>query len=174
LGWELKVDSELIINGQNYFASITKSKNGSRLKIGDEEIEFKSIDFSGNCLKLNINGIAKTVYVAKDKDKAYVHLDGIVIPVEEAREEGSSGRASGEEIVDGKQMIHAPMPGKIVKIAVEEGQTVKEKAILCIVEAMKMENEIRAKINGVVKDIKYKAGDLVGTEEIILVVESTE
>lgn len=168
------MDSELIVNGQNYFVSIAHSKNGPKLKIGDEEIDFKAIDFSDNCLKLNINGEAKTVYVAKDKEKAYVHIDGIVIPLEEAREEGSGGGAAGEEVVDGKQMVHAPMPGKIVKIAVEDGQEVAEKTILCIVEAMKMENEIRAKIKGVVKDIKYKAGDLVGTEETILVVESAE
>ena len=168
------MDSELIVNGQNYFVSIVKTKNGSKFKFGDEEIEFNAIDFSADCIKLNINGEAKTVYVAKDKDKAYVHLDGIVIPLEEASEESSGGGAGAEEIVDGKQMIHAPMPGKIVKIAVEEGQEVKEKTILCIVEAMKMENEIRAKINGVVKDVKYKAGDLVGTEETILVVESAE
>ena len=64
--------------------------------------------------------------------------------------------SSAEEIVDGKQLIHAPMPGKIVKIAVEEGQEVKEKQLLCVVEAMKMENEIRAKFPGMVKEVNNK------------------
>ena len=168
------MDLELILDGKTYRVSANKTKDGYKLKVDDSEVGFSQIGFSNNCLKLNINGQAVNAYVATDSGRSFVHIDGMVIPVEAVAEESESGVSGTEEIVDGKQLVHAPMPGKVVKIPVEEGQTVKEKQILCVVEAMKMENEIRAKIPGIVKDIKYKAGDLVGTEETILVVESEE
>jgi len=168
------VDSELVLNGKNYFVSVNKSKDGFKFKIDDTEKDFEPLDFSGNCFKLNINGVARTVYVATEKGKSFVHIDGLVIPIEAASEESESGAGGAEEIIDGKQMVHAPMPGKIVKIPVEDGQEVNEKEILCVVEAMKMENEIRSKLKGIVREIKYKDGDLVGTEETILYVEALE
>jgi biotin carboxyl carrier protein len=174
LGWEVKVDLELILDGKTYQVATNKTKDGYKFKVDDTEVDFSQIDFSGNCFKLNVNGQAKTVYVATDKGKSYVHIDGTVIPIEAAVEESESGAAGNEEIVNGKQIVHAPMPGKVVKIAVTDGQQVKEKEILCVIEAMKMENEIRAKIAGVVKQISFKAGDLVGTEETILIVEPEE
>jgi len=174
LGWEVKVDSELVLNGKTYFVSVNQSKDGFKYKIDDTEKDFEPLDFSDKCFKLNINGVARTVYVATDKGKSFVHIDGIVIPVETAAEEEESGAGGAEEIIDGKQMVHAPMPGKIVKIPVEDGQEVNKKDILCVVEAMKMENEIRSKLKGIVREIKFKDGDLVGTEETILIVESSE
>jgi len=168
------VELELILDGKTYQVATNKTKDGYKFKVDDSEVDFAQIDFSGNCFKLNVNGKAKTVYVATDSGKSYVHIDGTVIPIETTVEESESGAAGNEEIVDGKQMVHSPMPGKVVKIAVEEGQQVKEKEILCVVEAMKMEHELRAKIAGVVKEISFKAGDLVGTEETILIVEPLE
>jgi len=168
------VDYELVLDGQEYLVSISKGKNGYSAKIGDDEFAFEQIDFETACLKLNVNGTPKTVYVAGENDKAFVHLDGLVHALEIPSEESSVAGGSSDEIVDGKQMVFAPMPGKIVSIPVEVGQEVKEKDILCVVEAMKMENEIRCKVKGVVKEISYKDGDLVGTDETILIVEALE
>lgn len=170
------MDSQLILIGKEYSVAVDKTKNGYQFKIDDERADFNPIDFDTNCFKLNINGTVKTVYVATDKKTgmSYTHVDGVVLTVKAVTEESQSAGGAAEDIVDGKQVVHAPMPGKIVKIAVAVGQAVKEKAILCVVEAMKMENEIRAKFNGVVKEINFKDGDLVGTEETILVFEKSE
>lgn len=168
------MDYELVLDGQEYFVSISKGKNGYTAKIGDEEFSFEQIDFETACLKLNVNGVPKTVYVAGENEKCYVHVDGLVHTLEIPSEESSAGAGSSDLIVDGKQLVVAPMPGKIVDIPVKVGQAVKEKDILCVVEAMKMENEIRCMVKGVVKEIGYKAGDLVGTEETILIVEAAE
>lgn len=170
------MDSQLILIGKEYSVTVDKTKNGYQFKIDDERANFTPIDFDTNCFKLNINGTVKTVYVATDKKSgmSYAHVDGVVLTVKAVTEESQSAGAAADDIVDGKQVVHAPMPGKIVKIAVEVGQAVKDKAILCVVEAMKMENEIRAKFDGVVKEINFKDGDLVGTEETILVFEKSE
>ncbi|WP_297465930.1 acetyl-CoA carboxylase biotin carboxyl carrier protein subunit [Thermococcus sp.] len=63
----------------------------------------------------------------------------------------------------GEGIVTAPMPGKIIRILVKEGQEVKTGQGLLVLEAMKMENEIPAPKDGVVKKILVKEGDTVDT-----------
>jgi propionyl-CoA carboxylase alpha chain len=60
------------------------------------------------------------------------------------------------------------MPGLIISIAVSEGQEVKAGETLAIVEAMKMQNVLRAERDGVVKSIKAKPGDSLAVDAVIL------
>jgi len=60
------------------------------------------------------------------------------------------------------------MPGKVIKINVSEKEEVRKNQTLAIVEAMKMENEIKSTIEGYVKKIFVSAGDLVGSENPII------
>jgi 3-methylcrotonyl-CoA carboxylase alpha subunit len=53
------------------------------------------------------------------------------------------------------------MPGKIVKVAVRAGETIEEHALLAVLEAMKMEHRIEASIDGVVKAVLVKEGEIV-------------
>jgi len=72
--------------------------------------------------------------------------------------EALTGKAR-KEAVGGA--IKAPMPGLVVRVEVNEGQTVEVGEALVVVEAMKMENELRATISGVVERVRVKAGDRV-------------
>ena len=71
----------------------------------------------------------------------------------------------------GRQNITVPMPGKVVAVLVTEGDAVEKGQGLVIVEAMKMENEVRSPITGAVKEIKVKPGDTVEGGAVLLVVE---
>lgn len=57
--------------------------------------------------------------------------------------------------------ISSPMPGKIVKIAVEVGDAVREHALLVVLEAMKMEHRIEAPGDGTVQAVLVREGDIV-------------
>ena len=57
--------------------------------------------------------------------------------------------------------INAPMPGRVVKLTVKVGDEVNEGATLCVVEAMKMENDVRSRVKGVVKEVHVVVGDTV-------------
>ncbi|NJE05907.1 acetyl-CoA carboxylase biotin carboxyl carrier protein subunit [Thermococcus sp. M36] len=70
--------------------------------------------------------------------------------------------------VAGEGVVTAPMPGKILKILVKEGENVKTGQGLLILEAMKMENEIPAPKDGVVKKILVKEGDTVDTGQTLI------
>ena len=72
---------------------------------------------------------------------------------------------------EGELAITAPIPGLVVKILVEVGQSVKDEQPLVLLEAMKMENEIRAVRDGVVKSIGISAGERVEQNAILVVLE---
>lgn len=73
--------------------------------------------------------------------------------------------------VGGLATIDSPMPGKVIKLLAKEGDEVKEGQGVVVVEAMKMENELKAPKAGVVKEIKVKEGDAVEAGARLAVIE---
>lgn len=73
---------------------------------------------------------------------------------------------------DGPAEVSSPMPGKVVEILVNEGDTVKAGQGLIIVEAMKMENELKSPKDGIVASIKAEAGAAVDGGAVLCTVES--
>ena len=68
----------------------------------------------------------------------------------------------------GATTIKAPMPGNIIKVNVKAGDSVKKGDILCILEAMKMENEICSPSDGVVAGVNVSQGASVQTDDVLL------
>ncbi|HEX6164529.1 MAG TPA: biotin/lipoyl-containing protein [Vicinamibacterales bacterium] len=102
-----------------------------------------------------------------------VHLDGLTIPVQ-IRPAGSFGRQKKEGATAqaaGPQRVLAPMPGKVVRVLVKPGDEVKARQGLVVVEAMKMENELRAARDGRVRDIAVAEGQSVDAGAVLIVVE---
>jgi propionyl-CoA carboxylase alpha chain len=73
-----------------------------------------------------------------------------------------------KKVADTGKHVLCPMPGLVVSIAVKEGQEVKAGETVAVVEAMKMENVLRAEIDGTVKKINAKPGDSLAVDAIIL------
>jgi propionyl-CoA carboxylase alpha chain len=69
---------------------------------------------------------------------------------------------------DTSKLIMSPMPGLVVSVAVNVGQDVKAGEAICIVEAMKMQNIIRAEADGVVKSVNAAAGASVAADEVLV------
>jgi acetyl-CoA/propionyl-CoA carboxylase biotin carboxyl carrier protein len=82
---------------------------------------------------------------------------------------GSAGGAGGAG--GGSGAVTVPMQGTIVKILVEVGQQIEAGATVCVLEAMKMENNIAAEKAGTVKEIKVSTGDSVGAGDVVVVIE---
>ena len=78
------------------------------------------------------------------------------------------GRLPEKPKADTSKLIISPMPGLVVSMEVSMGQEVQEGEAVCIVEAMKMQNIIRAGATGKVKSINVKAGDSVAADEIMV------
>jgi pyruvate carboxylase len=65
--------------------------------------------------------------------------------------------------------VGAPMPGKVVKVNVKPGDQVKAGAVLLVTEAMKMETNVKAKLDAKVLEVKFKEGDKVEKEDLVVV-----
>lgn len=83
-------------------------------------------------------------------------------------EGGTSAGPSGAEVPPGA--VTAPMPGMIVTVKVKEGDFIEEGAVVAILEAMKMQNEIHAPRGGVIRDIRVRSGAMVGGGDVLMVV----
>jgi biotin carboxyl carrier protein len=81
-----------------------------------------------------------------------------------------SGRRHGSVEAEGRQQIVAPMPGKVVRLLVKAGDRVEAGQGLLVVEAMKMQNEIRSPKSGVVERVFAKEGQPVNAGDILCVV----
>jgi biotin carboxyl carrier protein len=81
-----------------------------------------------------------------------------------------SGRRHGAVEAQGRQQIVAPMPGKIVRLLVKAGDHVEAGQGLLVVEAMKMQNEIRSPKNGTVERVLAKEGQPVNAGDVLCVV----
>ena len=79
--------------------------------------------------------------------------------------------AAAAPVVTGAgEKVNAPMPGTILKVNVSQGQAVKEGDVLCVLEAMKMENEIMAPKAGTVTQVVVAKGSSVNTGDALVVI----
>ena len=83
----------------------------------------------------------------------------------------SSGAPGAHEGPSRAAKIKPPMPGKIVNVAVKEGDAVKAGTLLLVLEAMKMQNEIVAPGPGHVKKISVKPGQTVEAKDVLIEIE---
>ncbi len=68
----------------------------------------------------------------------------------------------------GSVEVKAPLQGSVIKVLVKPGDSVKKGSPVCVIEALKMENDVPAPQDGVVASILVKSGDSVKTDEVLL------
>jgi propionyl-CoA carboxylase alpha chain len=103
-----------------------------------------------NGFALSYRGVETKAYVYTEREAAYARL------------------MPPPKVADTGKQVVCPMPGLVMSIAVTEGQEVKAGETVAVVEAMKMENVLRAEIDGTVKKIHAKPGDSLAVDAVIL------
>jgi biotin carboxyl carrier protein len=142
-----------------------------RVNLDDKEYVVESSQISDNCISLLVDGKTFTVYFAEADGKRYVSIGGEQFCIQEAASEGMRASDHYSSAVDEAPVAASPMPGKVVKLLVKEGDEVDKGQGLVIVEAMKMENEIKSPVKGKVEKVSFKAGDLVDAAQPIVEVK---
>jgi len=142
-----------------------------RLTIGSEVWEVDARLTAQGIYSLLIGGVS---YVADvfDEDGACVvdvGAERYVVNVEEytryiIRTKGGAGGGPGA------RTLVAPLPGRIVKVAVKAGDRVEKGATLLVIEAMKMENEFKAGAAGTIAEVRVEPGQAVNGGDVLIVI----
>jgi biotin carboxyl carrier protein len=158
--------------------AVEVSRTGDRFLVSidgrEHDVDVKEID---GVLSLLIGGRALSGPPTRSYEvtvgETMVHVDGIPVEVSIVPSRpawGSQGKGQTSQ-GDGPQQIKAPMPGKIVKLLVKPGDKVDARQGLVVVEAMKMENELKARAAGTVSEVRVTEGSSVEAGAILVVLE---
>ncbi|MGB7295429.1 MAG: biotin/lipoyl-containing protein [Candidatus Aminicenantales bacterium] len=165
------MEFEYIVKAESRRVSLEKKGRHLVFRSGARTLETDVRVISAHAFSLIVEGTSHLIYIAEDKDKIYVSLGGTTLALKRPGAEEKRFERGEDAALEGKSVVTAPMPGKVVKVSVAENESVRKNQTLVIVEAMKMENEIKSPLDGVVKKIYASPGDLVDSEKPLVEIE---
>ncbi|KEP70826.1 acetyl-CoA carboxylase [Thioclava dalianensis] len=171
---ERKVGTDWVVSlqDQNFALSVAADKAGATIRFEDgAEMRVESDWTPGNQLaRLDVDGAPLVLKVAKIPMGFRIRLRGadLKVHVRTPRQYELAQLMPVKVPPDTSKLLLCPMPGLVVSISVQEGDEVQEGQALATVEAMKMENILRAERKGVVKSISAEAGASLAVDEIIM------
>jgi len=165
------MDFEFTVNGVRRLISLERKDDRLTIRHGGIALEAEFRVISANAVSVLSGGRSRLLIIARDKDKRHVWLEGRTYIIHSGAEEERLADKGDDRTQKGKSVVTAPMPGKVVKVNVAEKEPVRKNQTLAIVEAMKMENEIKSPLEGFVKKVYVSAGDLVDSEKPLLELE---
>ncbi|MCL4459488.1 MAG: acetyl-CoA carboxylase biotin carboxyl carrier protein subunit [Chloroflexi bacterium] len=156
---------KLNIDGKAYYVQLNQDTvsvdgNSFKVQVRREDSQF-TIQVNGRPYKIELQG--RTVLVNGKAYRVETLGAGVRTPTPLAPKTVPRVPDFG--------VVKALMPGRVISIRVREGAEVKEDAVLMIIEAMKMENEIRAPQGGMVKRIAVAEGTTVNNSDVLIVLE---
>jgi propionyl-CoA carboxylase alpha chain len=171
---ERRVGSEWVVSlqGASHPVHIDADHDGSTVTFADGAVMRVTSDWTpGDTLaRLVVDGQALVLKVGKIPGGFRLRTRGadLKVHVRSPRQAELAALMPEKLPPDTSKMLLCPMPGLIVKVDVEIGQEVQEGQALCTVEAMKMENILRAERKGVVSRINAGAGDSLAVDDVIM------
>ena len=165
---------QFIVEGEVHRVSLACESGLCQMQMGKRQLEAEAWPVSENCLSLKLGNRSLTVYLARDREFRYISIAGKQFRVEQVQElpEGQAFLQTQSAPVG--SAVVSPMPGQVVKIQVVQGEVVDRSQTLAIVEAMKMENELRSPRRARVRKICAAPGDLVDAGQTIVELELEE
>ena len=170
---ERHVGSDWVVKlqGQAHDVVIDADKSGANVTIGAQTLRVESNWTPGDPLaRLRVDGAPLVLKIGKIPGGFRVRYRGadLKVHVRTPRQAELAALMPEKVAPDTSKYLLCPMPGLIVKVNVAEGDEVQEGQALCTVEAMKMENILRAEKKGVVKKINADAGASLAVDDVIM------
>ncbi|HZW94997.1 MAG TPA: biotin/lipoyl-containing protein [Candidatus Eremiobacteraceae bacterium] len=161
---------EVTIDGKSYRLNLNRVDGRWLCRLDGQELEVDAILARPDVLSLRIGNQAyeiKSEHVANDLH-LWVGSKRFAVEIRDPR--SLRGRTRGGDD-QGPKKITAPMPGKVVRLLVREGDEVEPGTGVAVVEAMKMQNEIKSPKKGSVQKILVGEGATVNAGDVLAIVE---
>ncbi len=159
--------------GREYRLDVRSDRDGLRVRLDDRELRVDLLRVDPALYSLLIDGRSYEIHVLESDEALMVLVDGQPFRVEIQDEQERRLRAAvGKgDAKPAKRVVSAPMPGKVVKLLVRPGEAVQAGDGVIVVEAMKMENELKAPVAGTVKEVRVEEGKAVSGGDVLVVIE---
>jgi biotin carboxyl carrier protein len=162
---------EVIVNGKSYRLELEKAAGGWECRLDGQAVNIDAVITRRDVLSLLVDGHA---YEIKREQTAtdllmWVGSTPFAVELRDPRSLRSRNKDAGDE--KGPRRIVAPMPGRIVRLLVAENSDVEAGQGIVVVEAMKMQNEIKSPKKGMVKKISATPGAAVNPGDVLAIVE---
>jgi biotin carboxyl carrier protein len=162
---------DVTIDGKDYRLELERAEAGWRCRLDGREIQMDAVLARRDVLSVLIGG--KAYEIKREHTATDMHLwVGSVRYLAELRDPRSLRARRGAQADDkGPRKLLAPMPGKVVRVLIGEQQAVEAGQSILVVEAMKMQNEIKSPKNGTVQKIVAAEGANVNAGDVLAIVE---
>jgi biotin carboxyl carrier protein len=155
------------LNGVEHAIDFSIEENRVRGNLDGKTIEADALEVSPGIYSVLIEGQAFEVRVESNLDGLQISTEGseYSAAVRDPRE--WRRRAASLHEAEGRQRVISPMPGKVVRLLVRVGDQVEAGQSLVVVEAMKMQNEVRSPKSGKVESLRVSEGQAVTAHETL-------
>lgn len=154
---------------------LDRNKNKARIAVDDRIYDLDIIEVENGVYSILLDGVSFNVELIQTANKKYnvnTLYNSYDIEIIDAETRYVNSRKSAED--DDAAFISTPMPGKVVKILVKEGDIVKGGDTVIIVSAMKMESEYKVNTDKIIKKILVKEGDTIEGHQHLVLLEDIE
>jgi len=165
------VEHEFVVDNKLLKISVEGKGGNYVINIDDDQYTADIEHLSPHIVSIKREDKIYRVFIARSDDGFFVQCRGDQYFIKDSDQDESEVQGSEERSREDMLKIKSTMPGKVIKIEVKEKQEVSVGQTLVIVEAMKMENEIKSSLQGVVKKIFASEGDLVDSDNPIMELE---
>ena len=152
----------------NHTVDLERTGDQWRIILDGEPVDADVVEIAPNTLSILLRGESHEIRVARSSEGLLCVQTGLREFTAEVTDQRSwRGRRLGHVEVEGRQQITAPMAGKVVRMLVTAGEKVEIGQGLLVVEAMKMQNEIRSTKSGTVERLLVQEGQPVNSGETL-------
>ncbi len=162
---------KLLFAGEVYEIELTVNNGDARAVSRGMELVLPILARRDELILLRQDGATLKAYIHRDKDRIYVRVAGRHWVFEDVTRRDEHGAAGVGGAVDN---VVTPMPGSVIKVLVAPGERVKAGKTLVIVEAMKMENEVKAPADVVIAKVNVKPGQQVSAGQVLVEFEASD
>ncbi|MGA9526950.1 MAG: biotin/lipoyl-containing protein [Terriglobales bacterium] len=162
---------EVVVAGKQYRLELDKADAGWRCRLNGNEIRVDAVLPRRDVLSLIVDGQAFEIKREQTANDLHMWVGSARYAVELRDPRSLRGRQGLAQDEKGPRKIVAPMPGRVVRMLVAEQSEVAAGQGILVVEAMKMQNEIKSPKKGIVKKIVPAAGAAVNAGDVLAIVE---